>query len=88
MNQAIRIRYIPASNTKPTRLSVKTSGGSILIKSVDYFERIADESDLETDHPDDKKYLAAAVLMCEKMNWPIDGLTMGMFNNDVYVTLP
>jgi len=88
MRQAIRIRYISPTNTKPRRLSVRTNGGDMLIKSVDYFERVAGERNLETDIPDDGKYLIAAILMCEKMGWPVEGMSMGMFNEDVYVTFP
>lgn len=46
MNQVIRIRYIPVSNTKPTRLSVKTSGGNgmlILTRRIGETLMIGDE---------------------------------------------
>ena len=86
MKQAIRIRRLPATNTKPTRLSVKTTGGSSIIKSIEYFERIADDRNIETEFCSEKKYIAAAMLMREKLSWPIDTFAMGMFNDEIYVT--
>ena len=88
MKQAIRIRRLPATKTKPSRLSIRTTGGAFMIKSVEYFDRIADKRKIGIDNPYSKIYLCAAILMCERINLSTCGMWMTNYNNEIYVTFP
>lgn len=72
--QAIRTRYLPATNTKPSRIKAECEAGTITI-SYDYNLNI------------DQLHQKAVMKLLEKLNWKPTFIYTGSFNGDYYHVL-
>lgn len=73
--QAIKIKYLPATNTKSSRLKAICEGGS-LMESIDFSINI-----------DEQEKKLAYKLANEKLNWNVKTLVGGSFNNETYFVI-
>lgn len=69
--QAIKTKYLPATNTKPSRIKAECEAGSITI-SYDHNLNI------------DELHLKAAKELLNTLNWSPDCIRSGSFKGDYY----
>lgn len=72
--QAIKTKYLPATNTKPSRIKAECEAGSITI-SYDYSLNI------------DQLHQKAACMLIEKLEWKPVFIHTGSFGTDYYHVL-
>jgi hypothetical protein len=72
--QAIRTKYLPATNNKPSRIKAECEAGTITI-SYDHSLNI------------DQLHQKAAMKLLEKLNWKPDFIHTGNFKGDYYHVL-
>ena len=70
---AIQTKYLPATNTRGSRIKAFTSSGQSLTLPFDY----------STDEV--TRYKDVAIALCQKMNWPTDLIGGGTKNGYTFV---